>query len=114
VRQPGSRKCHGTANQQQEFKVEIWQQPCGPVEQQVWKSQDAWRFFFYFGLCWVSPAVQAFSSCSERGYSLVALHRLLTAVVSLVVELGLLGRAGFSIFIMWAEKLWLPGSRAQG
>ena len=46
-------------------------------------------FFLYFGLCWVSPAVQAFSSCSERGYPLVALHRLLTAVVSLVVEFGL-------------------------
>ena len=43
----------------------------------------------YFGLCWVSPVVQAFSSCGEQGYSLVALHRLLTAVVSLVVELGL-------------------------
>ena len=43
----------------------------------------------YFGLCWVSPVVPAFSSCGEQGYSLVALHRLLTAVVSLVVELGL-------------------------
>ena len=38
----------GTANQQQEFKAEIWQQPCGPVQQQVWESQDAWSFVFFF------------------------------------------------------------------
>lgn len=45
-------------------------------------------FFLYFGLCWVFAVVQAFCSYGEPTL-LVALHRLLTAVVSLVVELGL-------------------------
>ena len=72
------------------IQSEKQQQPYGPVEPQVRESQDAWSFFFcfflYFGLCWVFAVMQAFG---ERGYSLVALHRLLTAVVSLVVALGL-------------------------
>ena len=35
-------------------------------------------FFFniYFWLHWVFVAVRAFSSCGERGYSLVAVRRL--------------------------------------
>ena len=62
VRQPGSRKCRGTANQQQEFKVKNGSSP-ETVESQVWESQDAWLFFTfffpYFGLCWVFAVVQA-------------------------------------------------------
>lgn len=64
TRQPGagSRKCRGTVNQQQEFKVKNGSHP-ETVESQVWESQDAWlffKFFFpYFGLCWVFAVVQA-------------------------------------------------------
>ena len=36
-----------------------------------------------FGCSW------AFSSCGERGYSLVVVHALLTVVASLVAEHGL-------------------------
>ena len=43
-------------------------------------------FLFYFWLHWVFAAAQAFSSCGEWGESLVVVHELLTAVVSLVAE----------------------------
>ena len=45
--------------------------------------------FLYIWLCFVFAAAQAFSSCSEQGSSLVVVHRLLTAVASLVAEHGL-------------------------
>ena len=40
-------------------------------------------FFFNFG------CTRAFSSCGERGLLFVVVHGLLTAVASLVAELGL-------------------------
>ena len=46
--------------------------------------------FIYFWLLWVFVAVRrAFSSCGERGLLLVAVHRLLIAVASLVARHGL-------------------------
>ena len=48
---------------------------------------------------------RAFSSCSERGLLFVAVHGLLIAVASLVVEHGLQVRG--------LQQLWLAGSRAQ-
>ena len=47
-------------------------------------------FFFYFQLCWVFYRCLGFSLVAEsRGYSLVAVLRLLVALASLVVELRL-------------------------
>ena len=45
--------------------------------------------FIYFWLPWVFVAVQAFSSCSERGLLFIAVRRPLIAVASLVAEHGL-------------------------
>ena len=45
---------------------------------------------FYFWLHWVFVAVCGlFSGCSEQGLLLVAVHRLLIVVASLVAEHGL-------------------------
>ena len=44
------------------------------------------NLFIYFWLCWVFVAAWAFSSCGERGLLFVAVHGLLNAVASLVVE----------------------------
>ena len=47
-------------------------------------------FIIYLWLHWVSVAVRRLlSSCGERGLLFVAVRGLLTAVASLVVELGL-------------------------
>ena len=50
-------------------------------------------FFFFFNLFLVVLGLRCcagdFSSCSERGLLLVAVHRLLIAVASLVAEHGL-------------------------
>ena len=46
-------------------------------------------FIFYFWLCCVFFAVQAFSSCVQRGRLFVVRLRFLIAVTSLVVEHGL-------------------------
>ena len=43
----------------------------------------------YFWLCWVFVSARVFSSCGEQRLLLVAVHRLLIAVASLVVEYGL-------------------------
>ena len=44
-------------------------------------------FFFNFWLCWVFVAVHGLSLVAEsRGYSLVAVHRLLIAVTSVAAE----------------------------
>ena len=55
----------------------------------------------YFWLCWVfitaQTSVMQTVECGDE--SLVAVHRLLTAVLSLVVELGLQS--------VWAQQLWL-------
>ena len=56
----------------------------------------------YFWLCWVLVAVLAFSSCSERGHSLVVVCRLLIAVASIVAEHGLQGSR--------VPGLWSTGS----
>ena len=47
--------------------------------------------FIYFWLCWLFIAVWAFSSCTERVILSVAMHRILMAVSSLVVEHELCG-----------------------
>ena len=45
--------------------------------------------FIFFWLCWVAAAAWAFSLVVEHmASSLVSVHRLLTAVVSLVAEHG--------------------------
>ena len=44
--------------------------------------------YIYYWQGWVFLATQAFSSCGELGYSLVAMHQLLIAVASLVAEHG--------------------------
>ena len=55
-----------------------------------------WTFFFFIYIIYLILAVlglrcctQAFSSCGERGLLFLAVHRLLIAVASLVVEHGL-------------------------
>ena len=45
--------------------------------------------FFFFWLCWIFIAAQAFSSCSQRGLLFVVVLRLVTAVASLVPRHGL-------------------------
>jgi len=57
-------------------------------------------YFIYFWLLWVFVAVRGLSLVAmSRGYSLVAVRRLLITLASLVVELGL-------------EGLWASDSRA--
>ena len=49
--------------------------------------QNKAHFIYFFWLCWVAAAAWAFSLIVERmASSLVSVHRLLTAVVSLVAE----------------------------
>ena len=57
----------------------------------------------FFGLLRVFTAVWAFSGCSERGYSLAVVRRLLTVVPSLVTDTD--SRAWLSGGGAWA---WLP------
>ena len=45
--------------------------------------------FFFLPVLGLSCCTQAFSSCGEWGLLLVAVHRLLIAVASLVAEHGL-------------------------
>ena len=56
-------------------------------------SQKTYPFFFFFILFLAALGlhccVRAFSSCGEQGPLFVAVHRLLFAVASLVVEHGL-------------------------
>ena len=60
---------------------------------------------FIYWLCWVSSCANFSLVVASRVYSLIAVCRLLLVVASLVAELGLHG--------MWAQQLWLPGSRTQ-
>ena len=48
--------------------------------------------FIYLWLRWVFVAVWAFSSRGKQGLLFIAVHGLLTAVASLVVEHGLYAR----------------------
>ena len=73
------------------------------------------KFFLYlsFWLCWVLIAVHGlFSSCREWG-------PVPSCSVQASYHGGIScgtwapGHVGFSSFSMWAQKLWLPGSRAQ-
>ena len=68
-----------------------------------------------FWLLWVFTALHGLSLVAATGdYSLVAVCGLLIAVASLVPEHRLyLGWPGFSSCGLWAQQLWLPGSRAQ-
>ena len=66
-----------------------------------WVLMDIYIFivlFIDFGLL----SRPAFSHCSEQGSSLVVVHRLLIAAVSLVVQHGLYG-VGFSSCSSWAQ-----------
>ena len=54
---------------------------------------DLFNFFFYFlAALGLRCCAWAFCSCGERGLLFVAVHGLLIAVASLVVEHGLLVR----------------------
>ena len=69
--------------------------------------------FIYFWLLWVFRCCAwAFSSCSEQGLLFIAVRELLIAVASLVAEHRLQTRR-LSSCGMWAQQLWLVGSRAQ-
>ena len=46
-------------------------------------------FIYFFGLLGLRCCTRAFSSCGERGLLFLAVHGLLIAVASLVVEHGL-------------------------
>ena len=61
--------------------------------------------YYFLSALGLPCCVRAFSSCGERGLLFVAVHRLLTAVASLVAEHGLSAHR--------LQKLWLAGSRAQ-
>ena len=54
--------------------------------------------------------MRAFSSCDKRGLLLVAVHRLLIAVASLVVEHG---RYGMCASVAVVRRLSSCGSQAQ-
>ena len=64
-------------------------------------------FFFFFGCLGFHCCAWAFSSCGERGLLFVVVRGLLIAVASFAAE------HGFSSCCMWAQYLWLTGSRAQ-
>ena len=49
------------------------------------------KFIYFFWLLWVFVAVRAFSSCSEGGLLVVAVHGLLIAVASLCCRAWALG-----------------------
>ena len=72
----------------------------------------------YYWLLWIFTAMQAFSSCHERGLLLVAVCRLLIAGASLMSELQLqavgsaVGSMGFSSCTQ-AQRSELTGSRVQ-
>ena len=59
------------------------------------RLQSSWCFALFFCFCfcfwlrWVFVAVQAFSSCGERGLLFIGVRGLLTVVASLVAEHGL-------------------------
>ena len=56
---------------------------------------------------------QAFSICGERGLLFIAVHGLLTAVASLVVEDGHSAHSLQYLCSVRAQELWLVGSGAQ-
>ena len=72
------------------------------------------KIFFLFIVSWVFVAAQHF-------FSLVAVNRGYSLVGAWVSHCGgfsrcraqALGHANFSSCGMWAQELWLPGSRAQ-
>ena len=78
------------------------------------------RFFFKkiilficLKLCWVSLRNGLFSGCSKWGYSLVAVHRLLVAVASLVAKCSrTLSSYGRWASVVTAPRLWSTGSTA--
>ena len=71
-----------------------------------------WFILAVLGLCChLGSLWEAFSSCSEWGLLFIVVRKLLIVVATLVSEHRL--HAGFSSCIMWAQWLWLLGSRAQ-
>ena len=81
------------------------------------------EFFFFFNKSFkvnefwavlgLHCCVQAFSSCSKQGLPSSCGMRLFIVVASLVVEHRLLGHAGSRSCGVWAQKLQLPGRKAQ-
>ena len=64
--------------------------------------------FLNFWLCWIFAAVHGLSLVAEsRGYSLVAVHRLLTAVTSALTSQS----TGSRVHVL--QQLWLLGCRTQ-
>ena len=62
--------------------------------------------FIYFWLCWVFVANAGFSLVEvSRGYSLIAVHRLLIVAASLVGH-RLYRAQGLSSCGTWAQELW--------
>ena len=88
------------------------------------RNSLTFTFFFFFSLFLAALGLRccarAFSSCGKQGLLFVAVRGLLIAVASLVVEHGLqacglqqLWRVDFSSCGVWAQQLWLVGSRAR-
>ena len=67
-------------------------------------------FLSALGLCYCT---WAFSSCGELGLHFIAVHRLLTAVASLVAQSTGSRHVDFSSCGTWAQWLWIAGSRTQ-
>ena len=53
--------------------------------------------FLYFWPCWVFTAVQAFSSCTKRGFPFTEVCGLLLTVASLAVEHRLEGAGAVAV-----------------
>ena len=68
-------------------------------------------YLTFFAVLGLHCCVRAFSSCGERGYSLVAVHRLLIVVVSHVARA--LGLTGFRSCGLWALEHWLSSCGTQ-
>ena len=69
---------------------------------------------FIYWLCWVFVAACGFSLVvGSWGYSLVAIHGLLIAMVSPVSEHSLEGTQASVAAACGLRRFWLPESRAQ-
>ena len=63
-------------------------------------------FFLFLAVLGFYCYTQTFSSCSKWDHSLVALHRLLVKVASLVVEHALWGAQAQQLWCMGPVTLW--------
>ena len=73
-------------------------------------AEAVFLFYLFLAVLGLRCCVD-FSLVSEsKGYSLVAVFRLLLAVASLCRGAWALGHSGFSSCSTWVQQLWLPGS----